>query len=65
MAFEESKMDRRRLNRISEQHEEITQLKADLAKYGGHTAACAFVLRTFTGKYYVKCECGWAEVKHD
>jgi len=32
MAFEESKLDRRRMDRIIAQNSEITQLKADLAE---------------------------------
>jgi len=51
--------------------EKITQLKADLAKYGGHTADCACrnlqfkkgddgLTRILDAK---ECDCGWADTK--
>jgi len=47
---------------------ERNQLKADLAKFGGHTAECSYpVMETLRklGQEKVKpmCECGWAEIE--
>jgi len=38
-----------------------TQLKSDLAKYGGHTAECA--ARDWKYNTIGKCDCGWDDTK--
>jgi len=45
--------------------EVITQLKADLAKFGGHTAECSsHRSRWKKAKWLgVECDCGWAKVE--
>ena len=44
---------------------EITDLKADLAKFGGHTADCAKIVAKPGAHWLVKCDCGWAALaKH-
>jgi len=50
-----------------EANERITQLKADLAKYGGHPAECAsrFLVEpegVVTGEHR-PCDCGWAAIE--
>jgi len=45
---------------------QITQLKTDLAKFGGHTDECAS--RPPSEEVWVKgcepkCDCGWAEIE--
>ena len=53
---------------LGEARDEITQLKADLAKYGGHTADCKHehpVGVIIEGKQRVvfECNCGFNEAK--
>ncbi len=40
-------------------HKENEQLKADLAKHGGHTAECA----SQAALEEWDCDCGWAEIE--
>jgi len=57
----------------SDLHKEITQLKSDLAKYGGHTAECASRVwkprpkrKNSISRYEPankKCDCGWVEIE--
>jgi len=41
--------------------QQITQLKADLAEYGGHTADCWVNTLETPGEEH-PCDCGWAEI---
>jgi len=45
-------------------HEQVRELKADLAKYGGHQSHCG-AYKGFPGSVYpdVGCACGWAEIE--
>ena len=87
MAFEESKLDRRRLDRISEQQEQIAKLekqlagyrkstgsflkateanatlRAQLQRFGGHTAECASHRTLGRPLGYALCDCNWAEIE--
>ena len=59
------------LNRHREPQAVITQLKADLAKYGGHRFGCASKITQFKKVDYDynvftgmgKCDCGFAEAE--
>jgi len=44
--------------------ETVLELKADLAKYGGHTAECGYY-RAIKGSVYpdVECDCGYDKSK--
>ena len=56
---------------LEQLQQEITTLKADLAKFAGHTAKCKIHTPAWTGSADVsghhpdmrKCDCGWAELE--
>ena len=61
------------LKQATQAFKDLVDLKADLAKFGGHTAECAFTRfkdlvyqddygRTPPGMSD-KCDCGWAEIE--
>jgi len=47
----------------NEQREEITQLKANLAKFGGHRWDCPAHGNEHGFYFGGKCDCGWAELE--
>ncbi len=62
--------DRRAIGRLVEQ---ITTLRAQLERHGGHTAECASIAKRFRYNpgdepygthtvWHKECDCGWAEI---
>jgi len=72
---EESYVPYDSLSDVDQLQEQNTQLKADLAKFGGHTAECdslKIYVMGWKGEYGEEqmmrdpapvCDCGWAEVE--
>jgi len=63
MAFNMTEEENRLGNECWEKDKQIAQLKADLAKFGGHVAGCAFLNKFAYGAGPQKCDCGFAEAK--
>ncbi len=56
---------------VSRLSKEINQLKADLAKFGGHKADCACLIDNWPDDFdshkddEPKCDCDWVEIENE